>query len=171
MRRLLGRKAVTIIAAIISLTAVPATGIVATATPALASVHICNANGTLHGCIGAPTVNNGDPVVLTASGRDITEVDQHFTYLGFEVYRLRIDASANQSQCVGVAASGNLTLRNCSGGNSSNVNWAKQEVVGGTVWLLNQSSPTEMITSHNQLGQQLFETTGCTNQCWNLWNI
>jgi hypothetical protein len=61
MRRLLGRKAVTIIAAIISLTAIPATGIVATATPALASVHICNVAG-IHGCIGSDSLNNGDPV-------------------------------------------------------------------------------------------------------------
>jgi hypothetical protein len=165
MRRLLGRKSVTIIAAIISLTAIPAAGIVATATPALASVTICNVAGIM-GCVGAPTLGNGDPAVLTASGREITRLDQHFTWNTFEVYRLQFAAAP--SQCAGVAATGNITLRDCSGGNSNNTNWAREPVSGGFVWI--SITNDRWLTSQNQLGQQLFISGGCTNSCYTRWN-
>jgi hypothetical protein len=73
MRRLLGRNALTIIAVISSFTAMPAAGLAATATPALAAtgVKICLRSGST--CVGAPTINFGDPVEATA-GRFIVEV-------------------------------------------------------------------------------------------------
>jgi hypothetical protein len=89
-----------IVAAIISSTAIPAVGIVATAAPALAAATICNSFGNQY-CAGDPnTVNNGDPVVLTLDGRQIDEVAQHFTCCGgHEVYRLHFAAAP--TQCIG----------------------------------------------------------------------
>jgi hypothetical protein len=166
MRRLLGRKAVTIIAAIVSFTAIPVAGVVTTAAPALASVNICNSFGHKY-CAGAPSLNNGDPVVLTSSGRAITEWDQGFTaFGGMEVFRLQFTAAP--SQCMGIAASGNITLRDCSGGNSNNTNWAKEFASGGIVWI-STTHDTEL-TSNNALGAQLFEDgPGCSG-CYLRWN-
>ena len=172
MRRLLGRKAVTIIAAIISLTVIPAAGITATAAPALADVTgtICNSSGHMY-CIGAPTLNNGDPVGLTASGRVIHEIDQGFTVMGgLHVYRLQITATATSStpQCVGVNASNLATLRDCSGGNNNNTNWAKDFVAGGIVWINNTIRLN--LTSNNALNHQLFlDDDGCMG-CYFSWN-
>src|SRR5690349_20657842 len=120
MSGLLRRKTITIIAAIISFTAIPAAGISATATPALASftdVNICEASG--HFCVGAPTIGYGDPVQLTLTGRSFNEADQHFTCCGgYEVFRLQF--AADTAKCVGVPdSSTNLTVRECSGGNST----------------------------------------------------
>jgi hypothetical protein len=164
MRRLLGRKTLTIVTAIISLTALPAAGIVTTATPALASVHICNVAGN-HYCAGAPTLNNGDPVELTISGRDINEVDQGFTSGGFEVFRLQFAAAT--SLCMGVASTGNITLRACSGGNSNNTNWAREPVSGGIVWI--STTLDRWLTSNNGINQQLFVSGGCTG-CYTRWS-
>jgi hypothetical protein len=159
LRRLLGRKAVTIIVAIISLSTIPAAGVAATATPALAANitgPICNSFGHMY-CIGAPNLSNGSPVVLTSSGRTITEIDQNFkTGNGFEVYRLQITATANTtSQCLDIAASGNITLRDCSGGNSNNTNWAKEFATGGIIWISNTTNLN--LTSDNALNDQLFK--------------
>src|SRR5215467_2695995 len=99
MRRMLRHKALTIIAAVISLTA-PAAAIVATATPALAAtgVHICLSSG--NGCVGAPTISFGDSVELTATGRFIVEVPAGFTCCGgHEVFLLQFSADA--TKCVG----------------------------------------------------------------------
>ena len=172
MRRLLGRKSVTIIAAIISLTAIPAAGIVATATPApaVASVRICLPNFT-QGCVGAATLNNGDKVVLVAShgGRLINELPQGYTCCGgYHVCRLQFNAAP--SQCVGVTSLLTITLRDCSGGNSNNTNWAKKPQSDGSVkWY----SPTtlEDLTSHDIIGEQLFsEEDGCDLSCFQRWN-
>jgi hypothetical protein len=175
MRRLLRRKAATIIAAIISLTAIPSAGIVATAVPALASVHICNVNG-VQGCVGAPTVNNGDPVKLTVGGRDINLLDQHFKRGGDEVYRLQFAAAP--SQCVGVASSFFLTLRDCSGGNNNNTNWIRVRVSGGIGWesnTLNNPGLNFFMDSTNTLGEQLraggfLNGTNCPSVCYSTWN-
>lgn len=170
MRRLLGRKAVTIIAAIISLSTILAAGVVA--TPALAANitgPICNSFGHMY-CIGAPNLSNGSPVVLTSSGRTITELDQNFkTGNGFEVYRLQITATANTtSQCLGIAASGNITLRDCSGGNSNNTNWAKEFATGGIVWISNTTGLN--LTSDNALNDQLFQDGDGCRGCYFRWN-
>src|SRR5215831_5827056 len=132
MRRLLGRKAVTIIAAIVSLTAIPSAGIVASATPALASIHVCLQN--TQGCAGAPTVNVGDPVKLTVSGRDINLI--HHQFGASTVYQFQI--VANPSQCLGISGGFNIDLRNCSGHESNNTDWEK--IVGnftGIAWQSN----------------------------------
>jgi hypothetical protein len=153
MRRPLRRKAVTIIAAIVSFTAVPAGGIVATATPALASVTLCNSFGHQY-CAGDPgAVNNGDPVVLTQTGRSINLLDQHFTCCGgYEVFRLQL--VANTSQCVGVNSQGFVTLRDCSGGNNNGTNWA-HEPAGNGQWFWYSSPWQGFLTSLNRLGADL----------------
>jgi hypothetical protein len=164
MRGLLRSKALTIVAAIVSFTAIPAVGIVATATPALASVTICNTFGNRL-CVGDPApVNNADPVVLTVGGRNMTELDQHFTCCGgFEVVRLSFDA--NPTQCIGVAASLNVTVRDCSGGNANNTNWARVPISNGVEWFSNTLN--RFLTSDNRLGHQLFASTADSQRCIN----
>jgi hypothetical protein len=166
MRRPLGRKAVTIIAAIVSFTAIPAAGIVATATSALASVHICNVSGNQY-CIGAPTLNFGDPVKLTVSGRDITRVDQGLIYNIWEVYELKF--TADTTKCVGVQDTGsNVTVRACSGGQSNNTYWAKDVQSDGSVkWI--STTKNELLASDNGLGDQLFVATACSG-CFFRWS-
>lgn len=166
MRRLLRRKAVTIIAAIVSFTAIPAAGIVATATPALASVYICNSSGLF--CVGDPApVNNGDPVVLTVGGRAITRVDTFLQFNTWEVFQLQFDA--NPSQCVGVQNStSNVTVRNCSGGQNSNTYWAKDVQRDGSVkWV--STTKNGLLASDNTQGHQLFVTVGCSG-CFIRWD-
>jgi hypothetical protein len=158
MRRLLRRKAVTIIAAIVALTAIPAGGIVATASPALASVTLCNSFGHQY-CAGDPgAVNNGDPVVLTQTGRSINLVDQHFTCCGgLEVFQLQL--VANTSQCVGVTSDGQfVTLRDCSGGNNNYTNWAHKPAGNGQ-WYWYSNPLNRYLSSDNVLGDQLFTGT------------
>jgi len=166
MRRLLRRKAVTIIAAIVSLTAIPAAGIVATATPALASVHICNVAGN-HYCLGAPTINFGDPVELTVTGRDITRVDQFLQYDSFEVFQLEF--TADTTKCVGVPdASNKVTVRACSGGRNSNTYWAKDVQPDGSVkWLSATKNGT--LDSDNGVFDQLFVAASCLG-CYLRWS-
>ncbi len=166
MRRLLRCKAVTIIAAIICFTAIPAAGIVATVTPALASVNICNVFGHTY-CAGDPgTVNNGDPIVLTVSGRQFNEADQGFTCCGgFEVFRLQF--AADTTQCMGVTNNTlKVTVRDCSGGNNSNVNWAQVPQSNGVEWLSNTVGG--YLASDNTLGDQLFVQSFCTG-CYFKW--
>jgi hypothetical protein len=168
MRRLLGRKAVTIIAAIMSFTAIPAVGIVATATPAAALDHyICNSSGNFY-CIGDPgTLSNGDRLVLSAQGRLITESAQGYTCCGgYPVYRLKF--VADPSQCVGVPdANYNVTVRNCSGGNNSNVNWAKEPGTSELKWW--NATKGNFLGSDNQRGDPLFIATSCTAGCYFQW--
>jgi hypothetical protein len=169
MRRLLRHKAVTIIAAIISFTAIPAAGIVATATPALAAtgVHICLASSKGNGCIGAPTINFGDPVELTATGRLIVEVPAGFTCCGgHEVFHLQFSADA--TKCVGVPANAlNTTVRACSGGDSTNVNWAEEpQSDGSIIWFNNTVGG--FLLSDNVQGDQL--VLACGNGCFIRWN-
>lgn len=167
MRRVLRRKAVTIIAAILSFTAIPAAGVVATATPALASVKICN-TPTGSFCADAPTLGSGDPVVLTLNGRNFNEADQHFTCCnGHEVFRLEF--SANTTLCMGVQDLGvNVTVRACSGGNSTNVNWARFPNSDGSVsWF---SNPKNLwLSSDNTQGDQLFVAAMPCSACLNRW--
>jgi hypothetical protein len=169
MRRPLRHKAVTIIAAIISFTAIPAAGIVATATPALATigVHICLRSG--NGCVGAPTINIGDPVELTATGRYIVEVPAGFTCCGgHEVFRLQFSADA--TKCVGVPdGSLSTTVRACSGGNNSNVNWAEEPQGDGSIkWFSNTKNG--FLSSDNRQGDQLFVGSNGCNGCFQRWN-
>lgn len=168
MRRLLRHKALTIIAAIISFTAIPAAGIVATATPALAAtgVHICLSSG--NGCIGAPTIGFGDPVELTAGGRFIVEVPAGFTCCGgLEVFRFQFSADA--TKCVGVPASTiNTTVRACSGGDSTNVNWAEEPQGDGSIIWLNHTVGGFLL-SNNIQGDPLFVAITC-NGCFRRWD-
>jgi hypothetical protein len=171
MRRLLGRKAVTIIAAIISFTAIPGGAVVATATPAAAvtPVYICNVTGQ-DGCVAAPTLANGNPVTLTNAhgGRLINELWQGYTCCGgYKVYRLQFNAL--QSQCVAVGTSNNVTIRDCSGGNDSNASWAKVPL--GSVWTWFNVTKQQYLTSNNQVGDQLFTANyGCSPACYQRWN-
>jgi hypothetical protein len=173
MRKLLGRKAVIIIAAIISVTAIPAAGVVATATPAQAATfNICELNGHNY-CIGDPgTVSNGDAVVLTGptEGRLINEVYKGYTCCGgWSVYQLQFVTAP--SQCVGVAsgAYANVTVRDCSGGNSNNTNWARRITSSGYVQWLNSNEPTYgLLTGRDKLGSQLIGAA-CTG-CFYTWN-
>ena len=159
MRGMLRRKTLTISAAIISVGVMAATGVVATATPALAGVNFCNVFGHNY-CIGdSGTVTNGDAVVLTASGRDLNMVDQHFKNGNDEVYRLQF--VANTSQCLGIPGNGseNITVRDCSGGNSSNVNWGMEFDTNGFEWrstTVTGAGNALYLASDNFLGDQLF---------------
>lgn len=170
MRRLLRRKAIIIVAAaIVSFTAIPAAGIVATATPALASTaSLCNVSGHNY-CADTTTLNTGEPVFLTilASSRLFNKVDQHFTCCGgFEVFRLHF--AGDTTKCLGVAGSSlNITVRLCSGGNDSNVNWAQEPQSGGGIkWYSNTKN--KFLSSDNALGHQLFVTSGCSG-CYLKW--
>src|SRR5262245_50020801 len=124
MRRPLRRRAVTIAAAIISFTA---TGIVTAATPAFARVssYECNVYGHMY-CVDVPApFGNGNPVVLgsASGGRLVQGQDMHWTCCGgHEVYRIHF--VADTSQCLGVSNSGFATVRDCSNGANSEVNWA-----------------------------------------------
>lgn len=158
MRRLLRRRALTIIAVIISFTAIPAAGIVATATPALASVTICNSSGQF--CLGAPTIDFGNPVVLTVGGRQVTEVYAGFTCCGgHEVFQIQF--VADTTKCVGVVDNGtNVTVRACSGGNKSHVNWAEEPQSGGIIeWFSNTKD--QFLASDDIQGHQLFTCAFC----------
>jgi len=167
VRRLLRCKAVTIIAAIVSLTASLAVGSVATAVPALASVQICNVAGN-HYCIGDPNgVNNGDPVVLEPVGRDITRVDTFLQYETFEVYQLQF--VANTSQCVGVQNSTKwVTVRDCSGGQNSNTYWGRAVQGDGSVkWV--STTKGVVLVSNDGYAQQLWVGNAC-NGCYIRWS-
>src|SRR5215470_12864159 len=114
------RKVMTSVMAIVSFTAI---GIVVSPTAAEASVgKICLTYGL--GCIGAPTIGLGDPVVLTQTGRQINLHDRGYQCCnGLEVFQLQFDA--DRTRCVGVpAGSLRTTVRLCSNGNDANVNWA-----------------------------------------------
>jgi len=167
MRRLLRRKALTIIAAIVSFTAILAGGIVATATPAQASIRICLASA--NGCIGAPTINFGDAVTLEVDGRQINEQGQHFICCGgLHVFRFQFDA--DHAKCVGMP-DGNLnaTVRACSGGNNSNVNWAEEPQGDGSIkWFSNTKNG--FLSSDNVQGHQLFVGSNGCNGCFQRWN-
>jgi hypothetical protein len=165
------RKALTIIAAIVSFTAIPAAGIAATATPALASINICNTYGG-NWCIGAPTIGIGDPVELTATGRNINLVDRGYTCCGgYEVFQLQF--AADTAKCVGFPSSPpvRLTVRYCSGGNSTNTNWAL--VPGGSDGSTYFGSTTTAgyLSSDNTLGHQLFLGNYMCSGCYLKWNI
>lgn len=166
MPTILRRRAVTVIAAVISFIAIPA-GIAVTAVPALAASPICNSFGNQY-CIGAPGISSGDPVELTLSGRQINEVAQNFTCChGHEVYQLQF--SADTSKCVGVSSIGLTTVRDCSAGNASNVNWAKEPQTDGSVeWFSNPMNG--FLASDNGLGDQLFVTAAACNGCLLKWN-
>jgi hypothetical protein len=153
---------VAIIAAVVSVAAIPV-GIIATATPALASgFTICTASGH-HYCIGASTLRNGDPVQSTAGGRQINLVDQHFKSHGREVFRLHFAAAP--TLCVGVenvSSPSNKTvksrLRDCSNGNGANVNWVEVPQSGDSVKLYSVTWGA-YLTSLNTRGSQLIVTT------------
>lgn len=164
MRRVLRHKAVAIIAAVVSVNAIPV-GIVATATPALASSPtICTAFGH-HLCIGAPALRNGHPVQSTPNGRQITLVDQHFKFQRKEVYRLRFAAAP--TLCVGATNATSeskpvrSTLRDCSGGNQANVNWVEVPQSGDSVKLLSITWGAYLTSLNARNGQLLL--TNCDN--------
>jgi hypothetical protein len=167
LHRLLRHKAVTIIAAIIAFAAIPVAGVTATAGPALAAGNICNING--HGyCAGGANIGIGDPVTLESGGRVFEEEAQNFTCCGgWPVFQLQY--AANPARCMGVAAtSNNVTVRDCSGGDSSHVNWAREQFGGYVEWFNNHGGG--FLTSHNIPGQQLFVVpTPCTQSCYFKW--
>jgi hypothetical protein len=133
------------------------TSTVAAGTP-IPTLHICLVHGT--GCIGAPTVNSGDKVELTSSGRDLQELAQ-----GGAQYKLRFNADT--SKCVGASSDDNLTVRDCSNG-SANVVWVKNFVSGGIHWF--NSTNGLYLGSNNTLNQQLFECSYPCNGKYILWN-
>jgi hypothetical protein len=169
MRRLLRRKVVTIVVAIISFATIPAAGIVAPASPALASSgSLCNGYG-YHYCADTTDLSYGSYLFLTipASGALFNKVDLHFTCCGgHEVYRLQF--AQDTARCIGVPGSSTaVTVRECSGGNSTNVNWAEFPQSGGGVqWFSN--SKNMWLASDNHLGHSLFVTTGCSG-CYLNW--
>jgi hypothetical protein len=137
----------------------------ATAAPVIAAndingVHICLVNGS-HGCVGAPTLGSGDKVELTSDGRVINELDK-----GLGTYKLQFDA--DHSKCVGVASSRNITVRDCSAGESSNVLWEREKTSNGVYWV--NEGIYGSLGSDNTIGHQLYD---CPNQCngwYSLWN-
>lgn len=164
MRRLFGRKAVTIIAAIVSFTAIPAAGIVATATPALASNYICTLSFP-GGCVGAPTIGFGDPVELT-TGRLINEVDQGYTCCG-GAHVFQFQFAADSAKCVGAVDNGiAVVVRACSGGNEAGVNWAKFIFPAGIEWWNNPRQG--FLGTDGIVGNQLFIANSC-HGCGFLW--
>ena len=164
-RGLLRKKAVTIIAAIVSFTAIPAAGIVATATPALADVNICLVSG--NGCVGAPTIDFGNPVELTL-GRDITRHDTFLQFNGLEVFQLQF--TSDTTKCVGVPDnSSKVTVRACSGGQNDNTYWAKDVLPDGSVkWL--STTKFGLLASDNVQGHQLFICSSCGNGDYIRWD-
>lgn len=170
MRRLLRRKVATIAAVIISFTAIPAAGIVASASPALASTgYLCNGYGS-HYCADTTSLSYGYELFLTipASGALFNKVDQHFTCCGGnEVYRLEFNQ--DPARCIGVPDNSTaVTVRECSGGDSTNVNWAELPQPGGGVWWYSNSKGGMYLASDNTLGHALFVTYGCSG-CYLNW--
>jgi hypothetical protein len=162
------RKVVTSIAAIVAVTAI---GIVTSQTPAEASVgKICLTYGL--GCVGAPNIGTGDPVVLTATGREINLHDRGYKCCGgYEVFQLQM--SADTSKCVGVPDGGFFTtIRLCSSGNTANVNWAfvPDFQADGAVYFW---SPTlnGYLASDNIQGDSLFTSQVCPSRCFLKWTV
>ena len=170
MRRVLRRKVVMIIAAVISFTVIPAAGIVATATPALANVNICNSFGAGY-CVGAPDLSYGLPVILEVAGTTGTAIHlqrQSWTCCnGSYVYQLQF--ASDTARCVGVAVDSNeVTVRECSGGDKTNTNWAFEWQSNLTVKWYN-TSKNVFLGSDNTLYDQLFVKSSCTG-CYFAWN-
>jgi hypothetical protein len=165
MRSPLRRKAVTIIAVIMSFTAIPAAGIVANAAPALASGDICLTYG--NGCAGGADIDIGSYVVLTSTGRRIDEVAQNYKCCGgYEVFQLRF--ADNTARCIGVNGGIGVTVRDCSGGNTAGVNWAREPGSSGIVYWWNNPKQG-YLSSDNYLGDGLFVSfsSSGTYQAWN----
>lgn len=181
MRRLFGRKVLVTLAALASFITVPAAGIVATATPAMASTTICTASGN-HWCIGAASLSSGAAAVnaMPANGRQFNIVDKGFTCCGgFEVRQIQLAAAP--TLCLGVHsdtehAGGTITLRNCSGGNTNGTNWIRiTDANTATVFWQNTTGAIsrpqdDILTSDNVLGSQLeVLTLGCSPNCFQRW--
>lgn len=176
MRRLFTRRAVAIAAAVISLTAIPATGIVAPAAPAFGSARAgtssyeCNTYGHMY-CLDVPApFGNASPVVLGASsgGRLIYGQDMGYTCCsGHEVYRIHF--VADSSQCLGVSSSGLATVRDCSDGNSSQVNWAW--VPGSVDGEWENATSRLYLVSDNTLGDQLSVAVPPCPNCYFTWTL
>lgn len=179
MRRLFRRKVLVTLAALISFTTIPAAGIVATATPAMASTTICEASGN-NRCIGAASLSSGAAAVnaMPASGRQFNFVDKGFTCCGgFEVRQLQLAAAP--TLCLGIHldpthAGDLITLRNCSGGNSNGTNWIRiTDSTTATVrWSNTSEDTTTFLTSDDVLGSQLSVLSlGCSGSpnCFQRW--
>jgi hypothetical protein len=166
VRRLLRRKAVITLAAILSFTAIPAAGIIATAGPALAAPGpFCNPGGNMF-CIGTAGLTSGTPVTLAmkANARTLALSDKHFTCCnGHEVYQLQVVNAP--TLCLGIHIGQTLpsiTLRDCSGGASNGTNWAMEPLGAGAFNWEEPSSNGILLTSDNVLGHQLeAEEVGC----------
>ena len=138
--------------------------VVAVASPALASTHVCLEYGTSHYCLGASNLNDGTAIFNSDNGgRDIILQDQGFKHDNLEVYRLVF--ASDQSKCVGFSKYGNAEVRDCSG-NSNFTNWQRIYVSGGTKWQNNSFSATQcphygpFLTSDNTRGDQVFCSDG-----------
>jgi hypothetical protein len=77
----------------------------------------------------------------------------------------QLQFSADATKCVGVPdGSLSITVRACSGGNNSNVNWVEEPVGDGTIkWFSNTKGG--FLSSHDIEGQQLFVCQGIPVQC------
>lgn len=138
--------------------------VVAVASPALASTHVCLEYGTSHYCLGANDLNDGTAIFNSDNGgRDIILHDMGFKHDNLEVYRLEF--ASDQSKCVGFSKYGNAEVRECSG-NSNFTNWQRIAVSGGTKWQNNSFSATQcphygpFLTSDNTRGDQVYCSDG-----------
>ena len=146
----------------LSLIGIPLLALVLNTAPAFASTHICNVSGNQL-CVGAPTINLGDPVVLTSGGRAIDEVS-----VGNFQYQLQF--SSDTSKCVGIASSGNITVRECS--NTNATYWFPEGTGNGnTYWEDTHVGSGSYLASDNTVNDQLKACpgNGCNGWYFN-WN-
>ena len=154
MRRMFRRKLVRIFSAMVSVTALAGTGIVASANPAQAAGGtICLVSGT--GCIGAPNLTAGSAVRLTASGRTI---NAHVV-----AGELVLQITAANNMCVGETPFNNsLLLVNCTNGFGRG--WTMGTKNGAFTWA---DSDGNLITSDGVVGHALQRLSpGCSPNCF-----
>src|SRR5262249_17333909 len=89
---------------------------------------------------------------------------------GLHVYQLQF--RNNTARCMGLpAGSGEVTVRDCSGGDTTNTNWAKGPVGSGEEMWENTSLKV-YLASHDIDGDQLFvTTTSCSPGCFLKWDV
>ena len=138
------------------------TPVVAVASPALASVHVCTEFGQKF-CLDASSLAAGTPITTDSKGRDIILQDQGFTHEGFEVFRLVF--ALDTSKCVGFSSTGLAEVRDCSG-NSNYTNWMRAGTYDNEIWENNSSTECDShdpgidLTSDNYAGDRVFCSTG-----------
>ena len=150
------------LAGIVAALAMGIVPVAAVQAPALASVHVCTAFGE-NWCIDANSLAAGTAIV-NGTGRDIIVQDQGHKSGGLEVYRLVF--ALDMTKCVGLSANGLAEVRDCSGGDSSFVNWQNDKTGNGTTFWFNTRYPAgdcatsgdqgDFLTSDNIGGDRIF---------------